>query len=120
MRESRIQRGEGQFGCVVALLLMLAAIFFAYKIIPVKVRAAELRGVVVDEAKNAGARTDQRIIRAILEKAEQEGLPVTKESITIHRTASTIRVDVEYMVPVEFPGYTHEWNFHHVAENPIF
>ena len=120
MRQSRMQRGDGQFGCVVALLLLLAAIFFAYKVIPVKVRAAELRGVVVDEAKNAGTRSDQRILRSILEKAEQEGLPVDKESVTINRTANTIRVDVEYVVPVEFPGYTYHWNFHHSAENPIF
>ncbi|HUP48504.1 MAG TPA: hypothetical protein VNA04_06920 [Thermoanaerobaculia bacterium] len=120
MRRFRSQRGEGQFGCVVGLLLLLAAIFVAYKMVPIKVKAAELRGEVVDEAKHAGSRGDDRIMKAILLKAEQTGLPVTKENVRIHRSANTIRVEVEYVVPVEFPGFTYEWSFRHVAENPIF
>ena len=120
MRRFRSQRGEGQFGCVVGLLLLLAAIFVAYKMEPIKVKAAELRGEIVDEAKHAGTRKDPQIIKAILLKAEQNGLPVTRDDIKIVRAANTIRVDVEYVVPVEFPGYTYEWHFHHSAENPIF
>ena len=33
---------------------------------------------------------------------------------------SEIDVDVNYVVPVEFPGYTYMWKFHHHASNPIF
>ena len=120
MRRFRSQRGEGQFGCVVGLLLLLAAIFVAYKMVPIKVKAAELRGEVVDEAKHAGTRNDEQITKAILRKAEQTGLPVSRDNIRISRSSNMIRVDVEYVVPVEFPGFTYEWNFHHSAENPIF
>lgn len=120
MRRFRSQRGEGQFGCVVALLLLLVAIFIAYKMVPVKVKAAELRGEVVDEAKNGGVRGDDQIIKTILAVAERNNLPVSKEDIQISRTSNSIRVEVNYTVPVEFPGFTYQWNFRHVAENPIF
>jgi hypothetical protein len=120
MRRFRGQRGEGQFGCVVSLVLLLIAIFVAYKMVPIKVKAAELRGEVVDEAKNAGTRNDERIMNAIVTKAQSLDLPVDKESVTIRRAATTIHVEVEYTVPVEFPGFTYQWNFRHVAENPIF
>ncbi|HEU4521533.1 MAG TPA: hypothetical protein VFT12_05995 [Thermoanaerobaculia bacterium] len=103
-----------------ALLLLLAGIFIAYKMVPIKVKAAELRGEVVDEAKNAGNRSDERILKAILNKAQELNLPVTKEDVSISRSATTIHVIVEYTVPVELPGYTYQWNFRHEAENPIF
>lgn len=119
MRRFR-ERGEGQFGCVVALLLLLAAIFVAYKMVPIKVKAAELRGEVIDEAKNGGTRNDSTIIKTILNTASRLNLPVQKEDIEIHRSAHDIRIRVEYVVPIEFPGFTYEWKFRHEAENPIF
>jgi hypothetical protein len=120
MRRNRGERGEGQFGCVVGLLLLLAGIFVAYKMIPIKVRAAELRQEVVDEAKSAGMRNDKQIIGSILKKAQEVNLPVTEENIVVSRGANSINVDVQYVVPLEFPGFTYKWKFHHVADNPIF
>ena len=120
MRRFRGQRGEGQLGCVVGLALLLLGVFVAYKMIPIKVKAADLRQEVVDEAKSAGTHGDDRIRKAILTKAEQVGLPVSEKDIKISRSGNNITVDVEYVVPVEFPGYIHQWKFHHHAENPIF
>lgn len=119
MRASR-QRGEGNLGCLVGLIFLALAIFIAYKMIPVKVKNAELRQVIVDEAKSAGSHNDDKIRGAILYKAQENHLPVTEDMIHITRAASEITVDVQYTVPIEFPGYTYNWNIHHVAQNPIF
>ena len=78
MRRFR-ERGEGQLGCVFALILLLVAIFVAYKMVPVKVKAAELRGEIIDEAKNAGVRNDATITKSILAKAQQLGTEVLDE-----------------------------------------
>jgi hypothetical protein len=120
MRRSRRQAGEGQAGCLVGIILLLAAIFIAYKVIPVKVRMADLRQTVVDEAKSAGSHSDDRIMKQILLKAEETHLPVTEDSVTIVRSTGAIQVDVDYTVPIVFPGYTYQWHQHHHAENPIF
>ena len=114
------QRGEGQAGCIFGLIILLIGIFIAYKLIPIKVKAADLRQTVVDEAKMAGSRGDDRILRNILRKAEDLRLPVTENNVRINRQNQRINIDVNYVVPVEFPGYTHQWKFHHSAENPIF
>lgn len=116
----RSEAGEGQGGCLVGIILMLIAGFIAFKLIPVKVKAAEIRGLVVDEAKSAGTHGDDRIRKTILDKAQEEGLPIANENIRIERTANLIRVNVEYTVPVVFPGYTYQWHIQHYAENPIF
>ena len=120
MRFTRRERGEGNFGCLVGLIFLAIAIFVAYKMIPVKVKNAELRQVITDEAKAAGTHKDDMIMKAILAKAEETKLPVSEENVKIKRAANEITVDVEYVVPIEFPGFTYQWKVHHVAENPIF
>ncbi len=117
---SRAERGEGQAGCLVGIILLLAAIFVAYKLIPIKVKAADLRQTVIDEAKSAGSHSDTQILKQILAKAQEHNLPVTEDNVTITRASSQIKVEVDYSVPVAFPGYTFNWHFHHSAENPIF
>ena len=116
----RGQRGESQMGCLVGLVFMLIALFIAYKLVPVKIKAAELRQEVIDQAKAAGMRGDDRILQAILKKAEDNNLPVGPDNVNIKRTNNNITVDVNYVVPVVFPGYTLNWAFNAHAENPIF
>jgi hypothetical protein len=125
MSRNRRERGEGQFGCLIGLVLLLIAGLFAYKLIPVKVKTAEMRDAVVDEAKSAGRHQNERmseiISKNLLEKAKQLGLPVKPEDVKVERTQSSyVRIEVKYTVPVEFPGFTYNWNFRHYYENPIF
>jgi hypothetical protein len=88
--------------------------------IPVKVKAAEIRQVTEDESKSAGTHNDRQIIETILRKAKDDNLPITEENIHIERRSQQIQIDVEYDVPVDFPGYTYKWHFHHHTDNPIF
>ena len=116
----RRERGEGQLGCIVGLIILAIAIFVAYKMIPVKVKAAELRQTVIDEAKAAGTHNDEKIRDFILNKARENNLPVTENNISIVRSQGEITVDVDYTVPIDFPGFTYQWHLHHHAQNPIF
>lgn len=120
MQRTRRERGEGQVGCLIGLVLLLIAGLVAYKMIPVKVKAAEMRDVVQDSARAAGTMNDNAILQAVLHKAQQLQLPITENDIQVERARGEIRVEVKYTVPVNFPGYTYKWNFHHKAENPIF
>lgn len=120
MLRNRRERGEGQFGCLIGLVLLLVAGLVAYRMIPIKVKAAELRDTVEDESKSAGQHGREQIIASILDKAQRLELPVTKNDIEVEKKSTEIRIDVKYTVPVKFPGYTYQWKFHHHTENPIF
>ena len=119
MRNSRRERGESQFGCLIGLILLGLAIFVAWKMIPVKVKAAELRQTVVNEAHSAGTHNDDRIRGAILAKAREDNLPVTEDNITIVRGNGEITVTVDYTVPIQFPGYTYNWHLRPEEHAPI-
>ena len=120
MVRNRRERGEGQFGCLVGLVFLVLAGLIAYKMIPIKVKTADLRETVMAEARSAGIHNNRTILGEILAKAEQNNLPVTEENVKIERKNQIIKIDVEYTVPVEFPGYTYHWKFHHYTENPVF
>ena len=120
MRRNRREAGEGQGGCIFGIILLLIAVVIAYKVIPIKVKAAGLREVIVDETKQAGFHGDDRIRKDIKEKANDDSIPLTDDNLVINRSGNLIRVDADYTVPVTFPGYTYQWHFHHHAENPIF
>lgn len=120
MRISRREKGEGNFGCLVGLIILAIALFIAWKMIPVKVKAAEIRQTVVDEAKSAGTHNDGRIREAILAKAREDNMPISENDISISRSAGEITVVVIYTVPIEFPGYTYQWHIENRAQNPIF
>jgi hypothetical protein len=119
-RHNRRESGEGQFGCLIGVALLAVAVFVAYKIIPIKANMADLRQTCIDEGKAAGQHTDAKILAAILAKAEEVHLPVTEDNVTINRQSNEITIDVDYTVPVAFPGYTYQWHEHHHVQNPIF
>jgi len=122
MLNRRMQRGEGKLGCLVGLVILLIAVMVAYKMVPIKVKAAEMRDAVQDEAKSAGlsGHTDAYILKTLLVKAQSLDLPVGEKDIEVARSGGDIRVEVDYTVPVKFPGYVYQWHFHHKAQNPIF
>lgn len=120
MRRRTSERGEGKGGCIFGLIILLSVIFIAYKIVPVKIAAAELKQTVADEAKSAGQHDDKVIRQTIMNKAEKLGLPLDNENLSIVRERQSIRVEATYTVPIQFPGYTYQSDYHHVAENPIF
>ena len=119
MRKNR-ERGEGQFGCIVGLILLAVGGIIAWKVIPLKVKRAEVRQVMVDEAKSAGMHGDNRIRDAILAQAREDNLPINEDNVKINRGSNQITVELDYVVPIEFPGYTYQWRVHDEQTNPIF
>jgi cell division protein FtsL len=123
MREEfmRRQRGEGQLGCIFGLIVLVAAGYIAYKMIPVKVKAADLRQEITDVARSAATyKNTDLIAKRILEKADELDLPLEPDGLQVERKSDRIYIEANYTVPVEFPGYTYQWNFKHVADNPVF
>ena len=120
MRKSRRERGEGNAGCLIGLIILALALFIAYKMVPAKVKAADLKGTITDEARMAGTHRDDVIMNQILAKARELQLSVTQDNVKITRGNNDITVEVEYDVPIDFPGKTWMWHQHIVVQNPVF
>jgi hypothetical protein len=114
------QAGDSKIGCVLWLLALGIAVMVAVKMIPVKIKTAELQDHMTEMAKFARGASVEDLRKGILERSVQLGLPVREDDIQIQLTRDRVRMDVKYTVPVEFPGYTYQWSFHHSIDRPVF
>lgn len=121
MRRRIAERGEGNLGCIVWLLLLGIAVMISWKMIPVKINSAELADYMDEVARFQSARaTPEDIRKKIIVRAGELGIPLTKDNVDVVRTGDRVRMTVEYTVPVEFPGYTYDWHFRHELDRPVF
>src|SRR3954451_24933826 len=121
MPRRNAERGEGNLGCIVWILLLALGLLVAWKTIPVKMSSSELYDYMDELARfSAGKETTDDIKKKLLGKASELNLPLDKEHCSVQRDGDRIRMSVEYTVPVQFPGYTYMWHFHHELDRPIF
>lgn len=114
------RHGQGKLGCVLWLLVLLAVVGIAAKLIPIKIRSAELYDFMEEQAMFAGRAKPDEIKKRILRRAEELELPLKKKNLSVERRAGRVRMRATYTVPVELPGYTFEWAFEHIVDRPVF
>jgi hypothetical protein len=121
MRRRNAERGEGNLGCILWLLVLGLAVMVSMKAIPVKIASAEMYDYMDELARSAGVNTTaDDVKKAILQRAADLKLPLDKDNVTVTREGDRLRMRAEYTVPVEFPGYTYNWHFVHELDRPIF
>lgn len=118
----RRERGDVPAGCLVGLFVLAIAVLIGIKATPIMIHVGELDKTIGNLADRAGRRDyqDKRIIRDILNKAEEVDLPVTKESIKIERGRTHFKIWVSYQKDIDFMFYTYHWNKVHFHDRPIF
>ena len=117
----RSERGEGNLGCILWLLALGLAVLIAWKAVPVKLQSTELYDYMDELAKFSAANVPpDQLKKRILDRAAQLQIPLQKENVRVQRNGDRIYMEVEYTIPVEFPGYTYQWNFHQKLDRPIF
>jgi hypothetical protein len=121
MPRRRSERGEGNLGCILWLLALGLATLIAWKAVPVKVQSTQLYDYMDELAKFSAARTPpEQLEKMIIDRAKQLDIALEKKDVKVERNGDNIFMEIEYTVPLEFPGYTYQWHFHQKLDRPIF
>ena len=121
MRRRIAERGEGNIGCILWVVVLGLAVLIAVKMVPVKIASSQLYDYMdKDMATHAATAPPEAIAKAILAKAKELDLPLAKEDVHVERVGDNIRMRAVFTVPVEFPGYTYMWHFDHEVNRPIY
>lgn len=121
MRGHGSERGEGNLGCIIWALAVILVFYVGWKMVPVKMKNAELEDFMVDQAKFAGGRSPERIKEAILYKARTLEIPLDPKRVSVERRGDHIYMKAEYTIPVQFVGgYVYDWHFVHDVDRPLF
>ena len=89
-------------------------VFLCVRLAPVYLENMRLQSYVEEIAQNAEAQTrpDELLRVAVLDKAAFLGLPVKAENVLIKRSSDNVRIEVRYIVRVDFPLYTVDLHFY--------
>jgi hypothetical protein len=110
--------GRSTLGCLVALLIVTAAVYVGSPIGEVYWRYYRYQDAMQQEARFAQLRTDQAITRRLASVAEASGLPDAARRVQIRRDEATRRIYIgaEYSERVELPGVVRTFHFTPRAE----
>jgi len=97
-----------------AILILIILAFMGARLLPLYLENMRLQSYVEGITRDAENRTrpDDALRVAVLEKAAFLGLPVKAENVLIKRLNDSVRIDVRYIVHVDFPMYTVDLHFY--------
>jgi hypothetical protein len=97
-----------------AVLILIVLAVLGVRLLPLYLENMRLQSYVEGITQNAENRTrpDDVLRVAVLEKAAFLGLPVKADNVHIKRSDDNVRIDVRYIVRVDFPMYTVDLHFY--------
>jgi hypothetical protein len=122
MKRRGTSRGAGNIGCLIWLVVLVAVGHVLWKVVPVKIRSSEFYDTLQEQASFGSIRSEQAIQYAILRRAEELKIPVTKENMKVTRSREAVTVEAHYQIPIELFGglYRYVWKFDPVVTRPTF
>lgn len=112
--------GDSKLGCILWLAVLAIFVLIAVKAVPVKIAASELYDYMDEQARFGGRASAQALRDRILRKAQDLDLPVERKDVKVAKRGGIIKMNCTFTVPLEFPGYTYNWDFDLEVERQIF
>jgi hypothetical protein len=115
-----VRRGASSIGCLLPLLILAIAIYFAIDFGEAYFRAYQFKDAMGSEARFATTRTDDQITSHLSALADSLQLPPGAELITIVRSPRTISISSDYDEVIKLPlNKEHVIHFHPIAVSSL-
>jgi len=107
------QRGEGRLKALIYFVVLIVAVFVAYRIVPVYVQDYQLKDYVAEQAKFAVVNryTEEQIRDNVFRKIQDLDIPARRDDVKVQNTNNGLMITVNYTVPVDFLVYKTDINF---------
>jgi uncharacterized membrane protein len=119
MVHRRTERGEGKLKGIIILVVVVLAIYSAWKIVPAYVNEYQLSDKMQEQARFAVVNryTEDQIRNNIFKVVEELDIPVKREAIKVVSTNAIVKISMEYTVPVDLFFYHLDLHFSPSSEN---
>jgi hypothetical protein len=112
----RARSGSSSLGCLFALLLLSAAVYFGVNAGEVYFRFYQYKDAMRQEVRFAAHNSDAVILRHLRLQADSLGLPEAAGEVTLQREGRHIEMESEYYEHIELPLMVREVRFNPHAE----
>jgi hypothetical protein len=118
-RRIRSQRGEGKLKAIVFTLVALMGIYLAFKFVPPYVSEYQLQDKMQEQARFGivNRYSEEQVRDNVFKVAQDLELPIKREDIKVSVSLQTVKIALEYTVPVEMFFYSTELHFSPSSEN---
>lgn len=115
----RNQRGEGNLKAIIVTIVLVLVVYSGWKLVPPYINDYQLQDKLVEEARFASVnkKTDEDLRKLIFQEIQDLGIPARPEDIKIENLAHSVKITVDYTVPVDVLGYHAVLHFTPASEN---
>jgi hypothetical protein len=108
----------GTVKAIIGVLAIIFVVYAAFQIGPPEMTNYSFQDDLKNIALTGGSNpheTDQELLDAVMKKAQERGLAIKPEQVTVQRIgtpgAPAVYVGADYSVPVSLPGYSFTLHF---------
>jgi len=104
---------------LLGLAIIVGGIYAGWNLIPPYFANYKLEDVVAEEARTSTytAKSEDQIRDDVFQKASDLDIALTREQIAVQKTGSTVAIEVNYSVHVDFPFHPVDLAFHTSSKN---
>jgi hypothetical protein len=120
-KERTTERGSARLKFIIVIAIIGVVGYLAYMYIPVAYQAYLFKDLMqheVDVASSQGY-PPTWVKDQLVKSAPEYGVPANAVINPTQRD-NRIEVTVQYVIPIELPGYTYEYNFDHTVKSTAF
>ena len=109
----RFERGEGKLKGILTVVIVVLAIYTAWKVVPVYVDEYQLSDKMQEQARYAVVNryTEDQIRDNIFKVIKDLDIPAKREDIKVVADNSIVKISLEYSVPVDVLMYHTDIHF---------
>ena len=109
----RSERGEGRLKGIIIVVMVVLAIYTAWKVVPVYVDEYQLSDKMQEQARYAVVNryTEDQIRENVFKVIQDLDIPAKREDIKLVSNNSVVKISLEYSVPVDVLMYHTDIHF---------
>ena len=115
------RRGASTLGCLILILLLAAAVYFAFGFGEAYFRAYQFKDAIRSDAEFASTLTDAKISSHLAAVADSLDLPPVAGDVTVTRSQRTITISSDYDEVIKLPFKKERViHFHPMVRSSLF
>jgi hypothetical protein len=119
-RNGRDTRGEGAFGIIIGIIVLVAAVTSGIKIIPLYIHGNEIYDAMNEAANFGGLKPLEKLQADVYNRAQEAGVPLNLAAIHVDRNGPYIVISAKYKQTVDVFGFKYVYNFDKKVEKLVF
>ena len=113
-------RGEGAFGTIFGIAVVVLVGIVLFKVVPLHIAGNKVLDAMSEQANFAGVKSLEKIQYEIFITAQEAGTPLLLHDIKIRRHGQDVIVEAKYLQKVSVLGYQYAYAFDKSVQKPVF